>query len=124
MMRLQAVDVFCGVGGLTAGLLHAGIQVKAGIDLDPSCRFPIVKNNRGTRFVCADVEFLNGEELTRYWSKGAMKILAGCAPCQPFSPFTRKDPGSVEPSQWGLLDHFARLVRETSPEIVTMENVP
>lgn len=123
-MRLEAVDIFCGVGGLTTGLRQAGIKVRAGIDLDPSCRFPILSNNPGTKFLCKDVESLSADEVARYWSKRAIKILAGCAPCQPFSPYTRKDPDSVEASQWGLLDQFGRLVRETVPDIVTMENVP
>ena len=37
--KIEAVDLFCGAGGLTAGLLQAGIMVKAGYDIEPSCAF-------------------------------------------------------------------------------------
>ena len=33
-MTIKAVDLFCGVGGLTYGLQKAGIPVVAGIDID------------------------------------------------------------------------------------------
>ena len=33
-MTIKAVDLFCGVGGLTCGLQKAGIPVVAGIDID------------------------------------------------------------------------------------------
>ena len=32
------IDLFCGIGGLTHGLKKAGLDVKAGIDFDKSCR--------------------------------------------------------------------------------------
>jgi DNA (cytosine-5)-methyltransferase 1 len=49
--------------------------------------------------------------------------LAGCAPCQPFSPYRRGLDTSAE-EHWPLLREFGRLVRESLPELVTMENVP
>ena len=42
---VSAVDMFCGVGGLTHGLLKEGITVCAGVDIDPKCRYPYEKNN-------------------------------------------------------------------------------
>jgi DNA (cytosine-5)-methyltransferase 1 len=50
-------------------------------------------------------------------------MLAGCAPCQPFSMHRRGQDTSSE-EQWSLLTEFGRLVKETEPELVTMENVP
>ena len=38
-MKIEAVDLFCGAGGLTAGLLRAGIKVKAGYDIDAACAY-------------------------------------------------------------------------------------
>src|SRR5438874_5877260 len=40
-----AIDLFCGAGGLTRGLLDAGIHVAAGYDVDRRCRFPYEYNN-------------------------------------------------------------------------------
>ena len=48
-------------------------------------------------------------------------MLAGCAPCQPFSTYSqsRKTPDG----RWELLRSFLRLADDLRPEIVTMENV-
>jgi site-specific DNA-cytosine methylase len=43
--KISAVDLFCGVGGLTKGLEKAGIDVKLGIDIDPACEYPYSANN-------------------------------------------------------------------------------
>ena len=44
-MPSTAIDLFCGIGGLTKGLSLSGICVQAGIDIDESCRFAYEKNN-------------------------------------------------------------------------------
>jgi DNA (cytosine-5)-methyltransferase 1 len=123
-MAVEAVDLFCGAGGLTYGLRTAGIKVSAGIDLDPHCQFPIESNNPGTKFVRADVGTLRGSVVRKLWTRNSIRVLAGCAPCQPFSPYTRGASKRAESGDWSLLSQFARLVEETTPDVVTMENVP
>jgi DNA (cytosine-5)-methyltransferase 1 len=78
------VDLFCGVGGLTHGLRLAGLNVVAGIDLDQSCRYAYEHNNHEARFVLADVSALRPEEVAALYPGDALRILVGCAPCQPF----------------------------------------
>jgi DNA (cytosine-5)-methyltransferase 1 len=120
--NISAVDLFCGAGGLTYGLQQAGIRVIAGIDLDPACEFPFTKNNEST-FIKADVGKLAAEDVARLYPAGSIRLLAGCAPCQPFSPF-RRGTNTSRKREWSLLREFARLVRDVIPELVTMENVP
>lgn len=119
---ISAVDLFCGVGGLTHGLLKEGIPVNAGVDIDPKCQYPYEKNNR-CLFVEEDVAKLPGLEVASFFPVGHTKILVGCAPCQPFSTYTR---GKKERKlhKWGLLSAFGRIIREADPDIVSMENVP
>ncbi len=52
-----------------------------------------------------------------------MRVLAGCAPCQPFSSYSQGIKGR-QTDDWRLLYAFARLVSVLRPEVVTMENVP
>lgn len=117
-----AVDVFCGVGGLTHGMLKEGIPVYAGVDIDPKCRYPYEKNNR-CLFVEEDVAKLSGLEVASFFPVNHTKILVGCAPCQPFSTYTR---GKKERNlhKWRLLSAFGRIIRESDADIVSMENVP
>lgn len=118
---ISAVDLFSGAGGLSWGLREAGIKISAGIDLDPTCRFPY-EQNLGATFIEKDVSKVTGEDLKALWSTNSYRLLAGCAPCQPFSSHRRGVDTSAEDS-WDLLEHFGRLVEETLPEFVTMENV-
>lgn len=119
---IRAVDLFCGVGGLTRGIETAGIGVKLGIDIDPACEYPYTANNNAA-FLLKSVEDITPTELSDVFDDAPFKLLAGCAPCQPFSTYSQ---GWSCPSdeRWNLLEHFSRLVRETHPHLVTMENVP
>lgn len=121
-MSIEAVDLFCGVGGLTCGLRSAGITVRAGYDIDPACAYPYEENNKA-KFELKSVAELTGAEIAKWYSPGAIRLLAGCAPCQPFSTLANTVAEKDE-AKWGLLGEFARLVRELQPELVTMENVP
>jgi DNA (cytosine-5)-methyltransferase 1 len=122
-MKASVVDLFCGVGGMTHGLLKAGIKVNAGIDSDETCRYAYEYNN-GARFIKSDVRQLSGPEVSALYPVGDIKILVGCAPCQPFSTHTQKNDKRNEDERWGLLYAFSSLVKEIKPEVVSMENVP
>lgn len=119
---ISSVDLFCGVGGLTHGLLKSGIQVRAGIDLDTSCKYAYEANNKA-KFIGADISKITGEQIKEYWKDGEVKVLVGCAPCQPFSTHANKIKDKEQGNKWNLLNEFVRLVIETSPDIISMENV-
>lgn len=122
-LPVACVDLFCGAGGLTHGLLKKGIQVKAGFDLDPTCRFAYETNNGDATFFRRDIESLSAEELADYFPEGTHSLLAGCAPCQPFSTYT-KGKDTTQDAKWKLLRSFGDLVCKVQPDFVTMENVP
>lgn len=122
-VRAAVVDIFCGAGGLTRGLLDAGIPVVTGYDVDDACQFPYEHNNSGAEFKKISVTSLTGKLLRKNYPAGHTRILVGCAPCQTFSKYTQGLNNDKDP-KWKLLDEFARLVRELRPEIVSMENVP
>jgi DNA (cytosine-5)-methyltransferase 1 len=121
--NISCVDLFCGAGGLTHGLKKNGINVISGIDLDPQCRFPYESNN-GAHFLAKDICDLSGNELQTIYGKSKLRLLAGCAPCQPFSSYSQKGRQNRKDSMWNLVLEFGRLVEETQPDFVTMENVP
>jgi DNA (cytosine-5)-methyltransferase 1 len=115
------IDVFCGVGGLTRGLEKSGIDVKIGVDIDPACEFPYSANNNA-EFLLKSVADLSRADLKAATTAPGYKLLAGCAPCQPFSTYRQKAGPSDE--RWHLLREFQRLAEEIRPDLITMENVP
>ena len=117
---IATVDLFCGAGGLTHGFEQAGLPVKVGYDIDPACRFPYEHNNKA-KFILQDIENLSGSDLAEHFSGSSIKILVGCAPCQPFSNYSRRY--NDKKSRWKLLQDFVRLVKESEPDIISMENV-
>jgi DNA (cytosine-5)-methyltransferase 1 len=119
---ISCIDLFCGAGGLTHGLVKQGIKVIAGIDVDPSCKYPYEANNDAW-FVENDIRDLTGRMLAEVYAPGTLRLLAGCAPCQPFSTYSQKGRSSRADDKWNLALEFGRLVKELQPELVTMENV-
>jgi hypothetical protein len=121
-VEVSCVDLFCGAGGLTHGFVREGLRVNAGIDLDPTCSYPYSVNN-GTKFVSRDVSLMSPQEVASLFTEGTIRVLAGCAPCQPFSAYTQRYDTKADRT-WSLLYEFARIVAGVLPDIVAMENVP
>ncbi|MWV13736.1 DNA (cytosine-5-)-methyltransferase [Pseudomonas sp. R-28-1W-6] len=123
MHQIDAVDLFCGAGGLTAGLLKTGISVRAGYDIDLNCEYAYQTNNKGAVFVSESVESVEIEDVAAWYRSDRIKLLAGCAPCQPFSTYNQGKDTSTD-RKWPLLYSFEKLIKGIKPELVTMENVP
>ena len=120
---IVGIDLFCGLGGLTYGLSLGGVCVVAGVDIDPQCRGPYERNN-AARFIEGDVRSLTGADLRVLWGGEHATLLAGCAPCQPFSTYSRSARPAGDDDKWYLVAEFGRLVRESTPDFITVENVP
>ena len=119
---LYAVDLFAGGGGLTVGLKRAGFVVVAAVEVEGHA-YSTYKSNHPEVFAYKqDIRTIDGENLLRHSPTGKIDLLAGCPPCQGFTSLTRKyrrnDPRNE------LIREMARIVRETAPQVVMMENVP
>lgn len=119
--KVHAVDLFCGIGGLTRGLKDAGINVRAGFDIEESCKYAYEANNSGARFFRQDIRTIRASDILPFYKDAAVTVLVGCAPCQPFSAHRRKFRSDADCS---LVAKFAQLVRDCAPDFVSMENVP
>ena len=116
-------DFFCGAGGLTRGLLDAGINVVLGIDSDGSCKDTYERNNIPAKFLHADLRKLSASDINEY-AHGIDPdnlLLAACAPCQPFAQLNRYGKRTYKST---LLKEFARFVEALKPRFVFLENVP
>lgn len=118
---IRAVELFCGIGGLTHGLRLAGIEVVGGFDNDPTCRYAYEANNAGADFVCKDIRTVGFTDVKPFYESSDVTALVGCAPCQPFAAHNRGK--STLGSDCTLVAEFARLIVESKPDLVSMENV-
>jgi DNA (cytosine-5)-methyltransferase 1 len=122
--KVQVIDAYCGIGGLTHGLVLEGLHVVAGIDNDRSCKTAFEVNNEA-KFISKDIARFTPRELDALFGNATIRVLVGCAPCQPYSTLTRRRLSAKEKrKRWYPLYRFMRLVIATEPEIVSMENVP
>jgi DNA (cytosine-5)-methyltransferase 1 len=133
---MRAIDFFCGAGGLTRGLMDAGMQVVAGIDVDQRCRETYERNNTPARFYEREIRDLSLREVWKILGSRRTSdlLFAGCAPCQPFSKHRKRQRVECEGElvlterqvavDSTLLGGFARLVEEARPGQVLVENVP
>ena len=121
--KIEVVDLFCGIGGLSYGMKSTGVKIVAGYDSDWTCQYAY-ETNTGGKFFYKDVRKVTGDEIQALYSKkkNTIRVLAGCAPCQPFSSYAFKKK-EKDSDKYDLLYEFGRLVEEVDPDIVTMENV-
>jgi len=124
--RLTAIDVFSGCGGLTRGLLDAGFDVLAGIEICPIARLAYSLNYPR---ICLfeDVRGVGVHEIMKKFSlaKGQLSLLAGCPPCQGFSRLrTLNNDSPVRDARNNLIFNFVRLAEELLPKTIMLENVP
>jgi DNA (cytosine-5)-methyltransferase 1 len=117
------VDLFCGCGGLSTGLLDAGIDVRVGVDNDaPSiATFDLNHATRGSRSLRADVRELTGAQLAEL-AGDRVDLLVGGPPCQPFSVAGKRQ--ALGDRRGDLVFEFVRLLDETQAEAFIFENVP
>src|SRR5437016_1984588 len=115
---MRAIDFFCGAGGLTRGLLDAGIRVIAGFDVDSRSKETYERNNPPARFYEEDISQIDSAALRGILGTRQTTdlLLAGCAPCQPFSQHQKRKPAADDDISEDfrhdatLLGAFARVV--------------
>jgi DNA (cytosine-5)-methyltransferase 1 len=126
-VRLTAVDLFSGCGGLTQGLKRAGFRVVGAVDNDPLSVETYTANHPEVCVLETDIRNLTVGSFKRKVGlrKGELDLLAGCPPCQGFSTLrTLNGAYGVEDPRNDLLIEFQRFVEGLRPKAVILENVP
>jgi DNA (cytosine-5)-methyltransferase 1 len=122
-MSPRALDLFCGAGGLSCGLLQAGYDVVAGVEFDPVAHATFLRNHP-RRFTLRDVDIrkLGAEDILRQTGldSGEIDLVVGGPPCQGFSTAGYRKRTDERNS---LVWEFIRLVGELRPPHFAMENV-
>lgn len=132
-----AVDLFCGAGGCSEGLIQAGFHILFSSDI--SDMVEVTYRNRHTQlgliqgentwFERADIRKLTGEDIKEYIANLKMfegkeipeiDLLIGGPSCQGFSRAGRRDRSDPRNMLFG---EYVRVVSEIRPKYIVLENV-
>lgn len=134
---LTFLDLFCGCGGFTLGLLRAGMDCIAAIDFDPHA-VSVLKDNLvdGTHTKLRKPLYVLNEDLTTFdpsdlaalSERRSVDLIVGGPPCQGFSTARQVDGANhgnrlkLDPRR-DLYRFFLKYVDYFQPKVFVMENV-
>jgi DNA (cytosine-5)-methyltransferase 1 len=113
---LKVIDLFAGAGGLSLGLLEAGLEVLAAVECDSAAAATYRSLHPGAIVLEEDIR---SADLSQF--KGEVDIVAGGPPCQPFSTGGLRR-GADDPRNG--LPAMLTAIELLRPRAVLLENVP
>ena len=117
---MNAIELFCGLGGTSLGFRQAGFNIKAGLDFSPHAMKTFSQNFPEAASVCKPIQDVTGKELLDAAGLSKVDVLIGGPSCQGYSTMGKRfedDPRNF------LFSHYIRLVRELQPTWLLFENV-
>lgn len=124
---LQFCDMFAGAGGLSYGLELAGYKGIAALELNKAAASTYEMNHSAaTKTIVGDINALEIQDklyasIAEGLLPGTPWIMVGGPPCQGFSTAGYRDENDIRNK---LVDSYLKIIKETQPTIVVMENVP
>lgn len=132
-----AIDLFCGAGGFSEGILQAGFDIIFSSDKSPMVQETYTNRHRqlgliegiDTHFELADIKDLTAElifqtinslKYSTHFEAKTIDVIFGGPPCQGFSRLGKRD--SSDPRNM-LFHEYLRLIKDIRPKYVVMENV-
>ena len=133
MSNYNAIDLFCGAGGFSEGILQAGFHILLSSDINETVKETYIKRHAqlgiiegiDSVFIQDDIRNINGARIRAELKeighhKNDIDVFFGGPPCQGFSRAGKRDPD--DPRNL-LFREYLRLVDEVKPKYVVMENV-
>ena len=121
-VMVNAIDLFCGCGGMSKGLTDAGINVIAGIDVWDKAVESYKKNfskHPHHLALCKDLTTFSPENFQELYNK-PIDLIVGGPPCQGFSIAGRRDAADPRNS---LFMEYVKYINYFKPKVIMMENV-
>jgi DNA (cytosine-5)-methyltransferase 1 len=132
------VDLFCGAGGMSEGILQAGFDIAFSSDINPEVQKTYMNRHNqlghiqgiDTHYERADIKDLTGKMIIKTIKrlrkfkdikKLSVDVVFGGPPCQGFSRNGLRK-GADDPRNF-LFREYVRVISELKPTYVVMENV-
>ena len=113
------VDLFCGCGGFTTGLVDAGFDVRLGIDYEPNI-IDTYRRNQKHEGLQQDIGDVTSTVTSIRERVPECICLAGSPPCTEYSRCGLQHEGGIA----SLTQSFVDIMIQIAPHIFVMENVP
>ena len=114
--KITFIDLFCGAGGLSAGLIQAGLNPLFCIDKDLDSCTTLKANYKNVKVINKSVEAFN---FLKFRNK--VDIIVGGSPCQSFSQIGLRK-GLLDSNGIALLN-FIKIIFCVLPKVFIIENV-
>lgn len=132
-----AVDLFCGAGGCSEGLIQAGFHILFSSDISDMVEVTYKHRHeqlgliqgKNTWFERADIRNLTGQDIFRHISEleifdgkdiPEIDLMIGGPSCQGFSRAGRRDKSDPRNMLFG---EYVRVINEVKPKYIVLENV-
>jgi DNA (cytosine-5)-methyltransferase 1 len=121
------VSLFSGAGGMDIGVMQAGFDILACVEIDPYCcetlRAAVTREQRRTRIIEDDIRNINSIDLMRdlCMEPGDLDLLCGGPPCQTFSQIGKRK--CLEDERGMLLFEMTRFAEVFRPKVILIEQV-
>lgn len=118
---MNAIDLFCGCGGLSYGFECSGVNILLGIDNDEMALKVFERNHKNAKSICGDITEINYSDIKKVIGNQKIDLIIGGPPCQGMS---LSGPRKFDDPRNKLYLSYIRLVEEIKPKAFVIENVP
>lgn len=124
---MKALSLFSGAGGMDIGVVQAGFDVLACIEVDryacETLRAAVARERRETQVIESDIRKVNPSELMPHLAlePGGLDLLFGGPPCQSFSQIGKQH--SLNDERGLLLFEMTRFAEAFRPKAIMIEQV-
>lgn len=78
MIKKQAIDLFCGCGGISVGLRNAGIEILAGVDIEKSFLCSFERNFPESKALLLDLSKTDPKDFMKMLGIKKRRIVLTC----------------------------------------------
>ncbi|MDU3176669.1 DNA cytosine methyltransferase [Anaerococcus sp.] len=119
---MKAIDLFAGCGGMSAGFIENGFDIKLAVEINGEIAQSYKNNHIGTEVIVDDINNIDDKVLRNFRDTD---VIIGGPPCQGFSMAgSRIREGFIDDPRNYLFKGYFNVVQKIKPKYFVMENVP
>lgn len=124
-MTYRVLDLFCGTGGISFGLVRANpaFTTVAGVDLNAAACRTAQANHPDAKILTAALEGITTAQVLEVAKVDAIDLIVGGPPCQGFSSLRPSRGTTLDDPRNRLYREYQRMVEELRPRAFLLENV-